>query len=800
MLINFLKRTFRGFLSNRVYTLVNLIGIIVGLTVSYFAVNYLYFELTYDTYHSKSEKIFRLAQTYRNQDYSVIGFPNWSSSDKNEQQNWIQMLKNTQGVADATHFMISPSKEFIELGQKRIEAKDILTTNTAEAFVKIFDWKMRKGSLQNFYSGINTVLLTENTAQQLLDKGESFQNLVNKTVKILGQNFQIVGVVDDVPQNSHFKFSIALNASKIDYWGSRIYIEAEPNVDIDILKKQINQNITDYSPRLAKDPLYKGHYLQPIKDIHLNSNILYESKQPGSYTYILLIGIFAIFTVFITIFNYTNLTLAIKSKQNKTLGVLKTMGAKAENIALQFVVEAIILCLIALPFSFSLVLVCVPYFNQLMDTEIPSSITQNAFMFLMILLLAIMIGLIASVAPILLIANKKTILLFKNGLQKSNFQGFLIRKYLIVAQFVFLISIASIAYFITKQLSFINQKDLGFRKSQIVFAYTSTDKQAVFQQKLRQLPEVSHVGNGSDLGIIPFNQMTYKLENQTTVFNDARQLYLDSEALKAYGIKTNVVFDKNATRKTIINRTAAEKLAQSIKVPVEQMVGKTIITEPEYVNPENGQVGVPFVIDGIFEDIHLFSLREKIEPYFITLSNSVRMDGRTIIAYDSPKAIEQIKQVYKELNEDFPLEMSYLEDNIAKLYAQENRLNTIFNYFSFISILLASLGIIGITVFLTSIRTKEIGIRKILGATPSSITFLSVKEYFPLIIIAIAVSFPVVYFITNKWLSGFAYQFNIQYIMVFPIGIVALSVILFFVGWISMRAALMNPVKSLKVD
>ncbi|MCU0325562.1 MAG: FtsX-like permease family protein [Spirosomaceae bacterium] len=800
MLKIFLKRILRGFLSNKVYTTINLVGIVIGLTVSFFTVNYLLFEFSYDASHKKAETIFRLARNYRNQGYSVIGFPNWSNSDENEQKNWIKSLKNTNGVVDATQFIISSSREFIELNQKRIETDAILSTNTPQAFVEIFDWNIIEGSFQDFHGGVNKVLLTESVANQLVSKNQSLGDLVNKTVKILGQNYQVAAVIKDVPKNSHFDFSIALNTPKIDYWGSRIYIETDPNVLLPNLTQQLNQSIANYNPRLAKDPLYKGHYLQAIRDIHFKSNILYESKQPGSYTYAFLIGIFAIFTVFITIFNYANLTLAIKSKQNKTIGVLKTMGAKSENIAVQFILEAVILSLIAVPLAVILVSLATPIFNALMDVEISTGFIENYQMFLILIVLAIAIGFVASIAPILLLAQKNTIHLFKNGLQKSNFQGLVIRKYLITAQFVCLISIASIAYFTAKQLEFIYQKDLGFRKSQVLFAYTSPEKQDLFQQKLRQVSGINYVGNGSSFGIMPFNQMTYKVANQETVFDDARQLYLDYEALKAYGVKTDLVFDKNSTRKTIINRTAAKKIAESIKIPVEKLIGTTIITEPEYVNPANGQAGIPFVIDGIFEDIHLFSLREKIEPYFITLSNSVRMDGRSIVAYDSGEALKKIQNVYKELNEPFPLEISYLETNINQLYRQENKLNTLFRYFSFISIFLASLGIIGVTIFLTSIRTKEIGIRKILGASPLSISILSIKEYLPLVVFSLVLSFPIIYSIINQWLSGFAYRADIQYFAILPISTLVFGVIVVLVGIIAYNAAIANPVKSLKTE
>ncbi len=800
MIRNYLKIAFRNLWRNKLYTIINLAGIVIGLTVSYFTVSYLYFELNYDAFHQKSDNIFRLARTYRNQDYSVIGFPNWSSSDKNEQRNWINSLKNTEGVVDAAQFMISPNKAFVELNQKRIETNGILTTNTAKSFVEIFDWEIKEGSLQNFHSGINKVLLTEPIANQLLSKEQLLGDLVNKTVKILGQNYQIAGVVKDIPKNSHFDFSIALNSAKIDYWGSRVYIEAKPSVSVQNLTEQLNQNIAKFSPRLAKDPLYKGHYPQAIKDIHFNASILYESKQSGSYTYLVLIGLFAIFTVSISIFNYANLTLAIKSKQNKAIGVLKTLGAKSENIAIQFMLEAIFLSIVALPLAVVLTSLATPVFNQLMGVVICTDFIENYQWFLLLLVLSIVIGLIASVAPIVLLARKNALYLFKNGLQKSNFQGLIIRKYLITAQFIFLISIASIAYFTSKQLAFINQRDLGFQKKQLLFAYTSPEKQDLFQQKLRQLPEINYVGNGSNFGIMPFNQTTYKLENQETVFDDASDLYLDYGALKAYGIKTDIVFDKNSARKTIINKTAAQKLAKSIKIPVEQLIEKTIITEPEYINPENGQAGIPFVIDGIFEDIHLFSLRKKIEPYFITLSNAVRIDGRTIVSYNSDAALQKIQKVYKQLNESSPLEITYLEQNISKLYEQENKLNTLFGYFSLISILLASLGIIGVTIFLTSIRTKEIGIRKILGASAFSITTLSIKEYIPLVVVALGISFPIIYLIINQWLSGFAYKSDVQYLTIVPISVLVFGIVSILVLSIAYKAALMNPVKSLKTE
>ena len=202
-----------------------------------------------------------------------------------------------------------------------------------------------------------------------------------------------------------------------------------------------------------------------------------------------------------------------------------------------------------------------------------------------------------------------------------------------MSQFVILISITSISWFIMRQMDYIENKDVGFKKEGIIYAYTSPEKQDAFQERLKQVPGINHVGNGSSFGIGTFNQVTYKLQGVEEVLDDANQLYLDDGALKAYGIQTTFDANNFNGRATLINRTAAQKFAKLKQVTPESLIGTVVVTEPEYVS-EEGQVGFPFEIAGIFEDINVFSLREKVAPYFITLSPKVRMDGRTIISYD----------------------------------------------------------------------------------------------------------------------------------------------------------------------
>ena len=795
----------RGYVRHRFYTGLNLLSLIVGLFVAYTAIVYIRFEWSYDTFHQHADSIYRLARTYRSQDYSVIGFANWDAATNDAQQRQIDVLNGTTGVVAAAQFITSNVPTFVEGGGRKIQETNLLTTNTPAAFCSVFTWSLQQGSLQSFATGTNKLMLTARTARNLF--GEGARDIIQKRVKVGPDYYTVAAVIADLPLNSHIDFSMALSTARLPYWGSRVYVQTEKGVDSKTVTANLNKAIAAFNPKLAADPLYKGHFLQPLTDIHLRSNLLYELKPPGNQRYLLLIGCFAVCISLVTLFNYTNLSLAIKAKQSKSLGVQKAMGASAGAIAGQFVVEGVGLALLALPFVAGLVALLVPPFNRLMDADVPTNLLVTPLMSMGVVLLAVGLGTLASSAAAVSLAGKNALTLFNAALHSRQRQGVPVRKYLIVSQFVVVIGVASVAYFITKQLAYIDSKDLGFRKEGILYAYSSPDKQNAFQAKLRQLPGVKAVGNGSSFGIEPFDQMTYKLQGSAVVFDNARQLYLDPEALAAYGLKTTLGNLRVAGRSlpavfTLINRTAAEQLAANKQVPVASLIGQTIITEPEYID-ENRRAGFPFVVAGIFEDINVFSLHQKVEPYFITVSNTLRLDGRTIIHYDptiTAATLTGIRAAHASLNEPMPLETEFLSDNVRQLYRQDRQMGTLLICFMLIATLLAVVGTVGITVFLTVARTKEIGIRKVLGASALSIVQSATKEYVALVGIALLIGWPIGAYVANQWLSNFAYHVDMQYVVFVEIGLLTLLVAVVVVSSIAYRAALMNPVKSLRSE
>ena len=796
-----LKLAWRGYVRNRAFTGLNLLSLTIGLFVAYTAISYIRFELSYDTFHQHADSVYRLIRTYRSQDYSVIGFANWDAATNRAQQQQLNALKNATGVVDAAQFITSDAPTFLEANGRQIQTNNLLTTNTPGAFCSVFTWTLQQGTFQNFADGTNKVMLTARIARSLF--GDDLTNAVQKRLKIGVDYYTIAAIIDDVPLNSHVDFTVALSKNRLPYWGSRVYVQAERNVDSELVTANINASIASFNPKLAADPLYKQHQLQPLTGIHLTPNILYELKPPGNRLYMVLIGCFAAFICLITLFNYANLSLAIKSKQTKSIGMRKALGAVTGSIAAQFVLEGILLALLALPLVAGLLLIGTPLFNQLMGVAIPTNVFGDPLPLLTLVLLAVVLGTLSSSFTAISLAFKPILSLFNNNLRGHTRRVFPVRNYLIVSQFVLLIGITAVSYFITKQIDFVEQKDLGFRQEGILYAYSSSEKQTVFQQQLRQLSGVQSVGNGSSFGIEPFNQMTYKLPESDVVFDDARQFYLDPAALTAYGLKTTLGNTRNLPQRfTLINRTAAQKLTAKQGVSVESLIGKTIITEPEYVD-ENRRVGFPFVVAGIFDDINVFSLHQKVEPCFITVSGNLRMDGRSIVQYDpatTAKTLADIRRIYAGLNEVMPLEIEFLDGRVAKLYAQDRQTANLLICFNLIAILLAAIGIVGITIFLTVARTKEIGIRRVLGASSLSIIQSAINEYTYLIGIALLISWPIAIYAINAWLNSFAYRIDIQQITFLVIGLFVFGLTALTVAVIAYRAALVNPVKSLRSE
>jgi putative ABC transport system permease protein len=800
MPFNAIKISLREYLRNSAYTFLNLISITIVLVVCYLGVGFLLFEHSYDKFHANSDDIYRLVMNYRTQSYGVIMFPAGSEPDAQKQLKTINALNDLPEVQATCQYITSPSSQYLGYNGKRIPQDGLLYTNTPKDFVSVFDWCPVSGSLEDFAKTGNRTIITESVATKLV--GSSFltnSDIIGSQIQLGGKSYLISAIIKDVPANSHFTFQVAMSDDRLDYWGSRIYLRKNSSFEVQRVEKRINEAIAMINPKLAKDELYKGHYLQPISNIHFSSSVLYELKQPGNKRYISLIALFTCFIFAAGAFNYSNITLALYSKKHRSLGTKKVLGASRLDIGFQIWIDSLILSLVAIPAALLILVFVVPEFNALLNVDLEDNVFKGWSMFIFLVLLSLVISTFASISPILSLSGRSILRLFKGSIQSKSLSKIRLRNYLVVSQFIILITISSLAYVIFQQLDFVSSKALGYTTDNILYAYTSPANTEKFQQQLRSVPGVAHIGNGSDFGTEVYNSLTYKVSGHEEIFDNARQIYLDMAALQAYGIKTSLTTLPNSSF-TLINRTAAEHIAKLRNTKPEDVVGTTILTEPEYINPETNSAGIPFEIAGIFEDINLFSLHEQIEPYFLTISQNVRMDGRTIVGLE--KAMEGnfvtlIETEYNKLGEEFPLQLELLSDNVSKLYRQDEQFGKLISWLTFVAFFLSSIGLIGTTVFSLRSRVKEIGIRKVLGAGEIEIIKMMVAGYTTLVILSIMIAWPTAYTLTQSWLQGFAYRIEVDH-EIFPIiGIVTLTFTIVLVAIVSGRAAHANPVESI---
>ncbi len=810
LLPNYLKVAFRSFARKRFYTSINLLGLIIGLLCATVVFLYIQYEVGYDQFHEKSDRLYRVARTFRSQDYSVVSFDGYYSAPPKVQMKQIEGMRAVTGVKNATHFYIFDQPIFVDNGYKRLEVKQILSTNTPASFFEMFSWQFIRGNAQRVAFGSGRAVLTRSTIEKIYGKNwQTLPDLFKKTLEIEGENYLIAGVIEDIPANSHFEFSMLLHQPKIGYWGGRTYVELSPGTDPEQVAERMNASIDKINTRLAESELFGGNFLQAITSIHLYSDLLYEMKPPGELRYLYVFGAMALIILIITITNYTNLSIAMNTGRTREIGLRKVLGAGKRSIVQQFLLESVLLSLIAVPLVLILLRWVLPEFNQFMGVSLENLFIEMPLYTLGLTLGAVLVGTLSGLYPAFYLSGKKITQLFrKNGIQAKT-RGFTLRKALITFQFALLIGLGSVTFLINEQLRYVDQKDLGYRREGLLYVLLENDEYSLIREKLEKMPEVQAVGAGSALGRQPFNQLTYKLDQTEEVFDDATSLFMDYGAVKAYNLDIPTVYQKYLDDPSqapdeilLINETAAQKLARVHGIDQQDLIGRQIITEPEYTQ-EDGTVGFPKTIAGIFEDIHLFSLREAVGPYFLSVERDIDWTHKAVVHFQTDQLLpllDKIGKAYREINQKTPFRYEFQEENLAELYEQERRIATLTICLSVIAFMVALLGLIALSAYLTTLRKKEVGVRKVLGASISQIVLLFNKEYIYLIGFALLIASPLAYYGVRQWLANFAYRIQVSPLVFVGAAALTLTIALVAVSSMAYRAAISNPVKSLRDD
>ena len=797
MLRNYFKTAWRNLAKNKAYAAINIAGISIGLAAFWLIALYVGDELSYDRSFANADKIYRIAE-HANWDGGNMNFP------LTPPPLAPALTANFKEVQQATRIDLEGGG-VIKYGDKTIKENDICFADNS--FFKIFDYNFLYGNAATALSQPQSIVITESLAKKIFGDASS---ALNQTINF-GDNdpSKITGVIKDMPQNSHMQFSGIRTLGAIDNnsWQNfylYTYILLKNGTNVNAFEKKLNAFGMQTT---AKEMGVKDYHmeLQPLTSIHLHSNLDYEIGANSSVSRVYMFIAIGILILLIALINYMNLSTARSVIRVKEIGIRKVIGSSKNNLVGLFISEALLITFIAAAIAFLIVRLTLRLFNQLSgkDLDIWRFGTFNTIAF--VVLFALLTGFISGSYPALFLSRFKLIPSLKG--QLGNMQrSVLMRKSLVVFQFVIAVFLISGSFIIYKQMQYVNNKDLGFNKEQVLTFHIDNMKVRSEIPELKNallssplIQGVAAAGNpigNNNLGGHDFSFEKNGAMQQSTQM--AKQLYVDEDFLKTMDVhllegrsfSKDMPTDKFGA--VIINETLMKELAY------KNAVGKKAQYQPNSFTDISHRT-----IIGVVKDFHVASLQHKIEPMVMMMPPNDKEQDNLYVKLAKGKtaaALAYLKTTYAKFDANNTADFNFLDENFTKQYAAEQKQEQLSFVFTILAFVIACLGLLGLVIFTTTQRVKEIGIRKVLGASTGSITVMVGKSFMQLVGIATVIAVPVAWFAMNKWLQDFAYRINIEWWMFLVPGLIAICIALITVCIQSVKAAVANPVKSLRTE
>lgn len=798
MFKNYFKTAWRNLKKNKFYTFINIIGLTIGITSCILIGLYITHELSYDKFNKNADRIVRVTMDYGGDGSSEKVAVTGTKAGP--------QFKRTFPAVEAFCRMVKFS-EVVKHNDKLFDEKNFLYADSS--FFKIFSFKLLQGDANTVLDAPDKIVLTKTTAEKYFGN----ENAIGK-ILLLNNNkdYEVTGIVADAPGNSQIQFDFiasfsSLGASKTEDWWSANYVTyllVNKPENIAPLQKQVTAymktNVAKELNLTGSD--YLTYYLEPLKKVHLYSSL--EGLEPnGNISYIYILGIVAFLILLIACINYTNLATAQSASRGAEIGIRKVFGAYKWQLFYQFISESAILTFIALLFAFFISIELLPLFNSVSGKSITAGMLLKPLPVFSIVLLGILVTVFAGGYPAIILSNSKLINILKSGFRVSSSGGGL-RKSLIVFQFVISIFLIATTIIILQQLSFIQHINLGYDKEHVIVLPVDNQMRQNYdaiKKAISANPNVVSVSGGYEPPVFVQWGDGISVDNggiKKQLLVNAMPVDLDY--LKTLGLQIIAGSDytladlqqmdtsnngANLHYTYMINETAAKALGWS----PQQAIGKTI------------SKGVTGEIKAVVKDFHIASLHEPIKPVVIFLDPNfvndffIKISGKNI-----PATIQFLQTVWKERVPQQPFEYHFLDDDYNHLYIAEQRTAQVFGAFSTIAILLACLGLFALAAFTTIQRTKEIGIRKVLGASLANVTLLISAEFIKLVFAAIIIATPLAWLASQKWIQNFAYRINLHWWVFAVAGICAVIIALATVSFHAIKAAMANPVKSLRAE
>jgi putative ABC transport system permease protein len=797
MINHYFKTAWRTLSKNKIYAAINISGIAIGLAAFWLIALYVADELTYDTSFANSNRICRIVQHARWQGGSMNVVPTSAPFATAFKTDFPQ-------VEDAVRIDVEGGG-VIHYGEKTIKQNDICFSENS--FFKLFDYHFLYGNPNTALSQPQSIVITESLANKIFGDPSK---AINKTILFGSDNYpnKVTGVIKDMPQNSHLQFSGIRSAGdefkSTDWQNAYLYTYL-------LLKK--GTDIKSFEKKLApleKDISRVMHYtafqieLQPLTSIHLHSNLDYELSNNGSISRVYMFVVIGLLVLLIALINYMNLSTARASMRVKEIGIRKVIGSGRKRLTGLFISEALLITFIAAAISFILVKLSLPYFNQLSGKNLSLWRFGKITTMGSIAAFTVLTGMLSGSYPALFLSRFKMIPSLKG--QLGNMQAnILFRKCLVVFQFIIAVCLISSSYVIYKQMQFVSNKDLGFNKEQVLSFHIDDMKVRnevpALKQALLQSPLIEGVAiAGNPIGNNDLGENGFFFEKNGEMEPSAlsaNKLYIDEDFLKTSGIHLLQGRDFSKEMPTdkddaaIINETLMHKLGY-----------KNAIGKKMQYNINNDSMSQRVII-GVVKDFNSYSLQHKIEPMVMLMPPNNKEQDNLYVKIAKGKVaagITFLKNAYSKFDPNNTADFQFLDENFKKQYSSEQKQEQLSLVFTILAFVIACLGLLGLVIFTTAQRVKEIGIRKVLGASVASVTIMLGKNFMQLVAIATIIAIPVAWFAMNTWLQDFAYRINIEWWMLALPALVAIAIALITVCFQAIKAAIANPVKSLRTE
>lgn len=804
MLKSYFTIALRSLTKYKGYSTINLLGLTVGITTCILIYLYIQHELSYDQFHERAERIYRVNNTYLAE--GMTSYPTVASAMAVGAQESISSVENVVRIARFGGGFNNAAIVQIEddfYREQQVYAADV-------SFFSVFSFPLLEGEAASALAEPFSAVLTEETARKYFGRtdvvGESFRFANDDE-----HEYRVTGVVANPPSNSHFIFSLLISTESMaslnpdvdlaTTWnndGYYTYLLLEGGASLPEITAQLNALNGEH---LTPQDIPREASLTALTDIHLHSNLLNELRPNGSMVQVYVFVAIALFVLFIAMVNYMNLATARSARRAKEVGLRKTLGAERKQLISQFLSESVLLVLAATVFSLFLAQALLPAFSQLSGKELTLDLMSNVGLWLGLILVVLFTGLASGSYPALFLSGFKPAEVLKGKLALGMNSSPWLRKGLVTFQFTISIILIIGAWVVYSQIDYLHNKDLGFQKEHVVIIQNTdnaiNEQLNTLKQELNRHPGVLSSAASFSVpgGLRPIVQVKSDQMGEDEQANVAG-INIDFEYLQTMGIEVEAGrdfdprFTTDSTEAIIINREAIKELGL-----VGEPVGQTVRLNIGFANDDFQEKQIIGVVDNInFEPLYRSThgaLFAPIFPVYNYIFVRIEPDQRE-------EAIAHLEDTWTAFAPDQPFEYSFLDDDLNQLYQAEEKLGSIVTYFSVLAIIIACLGLFGLASFATDQRRKEIGIRKVLGSSSTKIIGLFFKEYLQIIAIANLIAWPAAYFLVQKYLENFTFGTQIQWVIFLVAGILVLVVALVTVGTKAASAAMANPVKSLR--